>query len=144
MNKPETLTLAHRKTLVDMLGQYSDLRSKARSRSTERRYNSSSAFIQELGKAKGAPELVAEIERARLEIEKTTQKLDLLGFQLDRDSYLSFSSHAPKTFHTNLRKRLEEEFGPETEVNDRFDQAIVKIWTAPTLEEAQKIVQQLL
>ena len=97
----------------------------------------------QLVKDRSAVGLVKKIRLLRTKLEVLEKALSKIGFTCDEDS-IDTAYDAPKGFDkavetavTAARKKRDAEF-------QKFDRAIVRVWTVETVAEAREIVEGLL
>ena len=97
----------------------------------------------QIAKERGALALVKKIRSLKRKLEASEEALSKIGFTCDEDS-IDTAYDAPKGFDkavetavTAARKERDAEF-------QKFERAILRVWTVDTVAEAREIVEGLL
>ncbi len=147
-----TLTTPQRKALVDMLAMddWKDcLWRSAKKQYEETRNSKKLALVRQTAK-KEITDLIDSILSGRErksaiedELNDFERRLSKLGFSLDDEGEMSINSSSP--LRKVIDKRLDDELGTTDEVlTRRFEAAKFKLWTVPTAEEAERILEPFL
>ncbi len=140
-----TITAEQRKALADLLKPKGVARERALSALRDAESELRKSLVDEEAKKCGALALAQEI--ADLEKRKDDQEhtLSVLGFNVDSDdSEISLRYDAPRTLKNSIDGHVRNELGTERDIERKYDQAMTKVLTANTAEEAAKIVESLL
>ena len=149
--KQSILTVPQRKVLADMLNTntWEDcLWKSAKQKYEDSRNSMRLALVREAsGEAKELLDDLAAVREKIKSIEGEEARLELtlskLGFSVDSDGEVQI--HASSPLRKSIEKRLDSELGTINEVvNLPFERARVKVWTATTPEEAERILEPFL
>ncbi len=139
-----TITAEQRKALADLLKPNGVARGRALSTFRDAESELRKSLVDEEAKKCGALKLAQEI--ADLEKRKDDQEhtLSVLGFNVDSDDEISLRYNAPRTLRDSIDGRVRKQLGTERDIERKYDQAMTKVLTVNTAEEAAKIVESLL
>lgn len=140
-----TITAEQRKALADLLKPNGVARGRALSTFRDAESELRKSLVDEEAKKCGALELAREIvdlKKRRTDQERT---LEVFGFDIDSDDgEISLRYDAPRTLKNSIDGRVRKQLGTERDIERKYDQAMTKVLTANTAEEAAKIVESLL
>jgi len=140
-----TITAEQRRALTDLLKPNGVARERALSTLRDAEAELRKSLVDEEARKCGALDLAREI--ADLEKRKDDQErtLSALGFNVDpHDGEISLRYNPPRTLRNSIDGRMRKQLGTERDIERKYDQAITKVLTATTAEEAAKIVESLL
>lgn len=140
-----TITAEQRKAFADLLKPNGVARERAMSALHDTESELRQAFVDEEAGKCGAVELAREIvdlEKRKADREHTLQ---VLGFDADSgDGEISLRYDAPRSLRNAIAERVRKQLGTERDIQRKYDQAMTKVLTANTAEEAATIVEPLL
>ncbi len=102
------------------------------------------SLVDEEAKKCGALELAQEIADWEKRKDDQEHTLSVLGFNVDSEDGISLRYDAPRALRNSIDGRLRKQLGTERDIGRKYDQAMTKVLTANTAEEAAKIVESLL
>ncbi len=103
------------------------------------------SLIDEEAKKCGAVEIAREIVDLKKRQADQEHTLEGFGFNADSDDgEVSLRYDAPRTLKDSIDGRVRKQLGTERDIERKYDQAMTKVLTANTAEEAAKIVESLL
>jgi hypothetical protein len=141
------IDLKQREHLASFLEQ---AKREEKERLEEQDGGSKQSIINNLGKEKGADQLVAkdaELDEKMRTLESDSQQnqkdLEALGFDFN-NGHLSLRWDAPEELTKEVKRRFAEAQSPIEKSLKKYDLAIAKIWIAVSGEEMQKAVEGLI
>ena len=141
----QQLTAPQRKGLIDSLGEYGEIFSRARRKFEDARNAAKDGLVQAIAKEEGADKLFGDYKKLKAELDGVERRLDEIGFDADGNGHFTFNYNTPRSWHQRVEDALEDAFGTRQQVLDPiFETARVKLWLAATAEEAENIVEPLL
>jgi len=140
-----TITAEQRKALAELLKPNGVARERALSTFRDAESELRQSLVGEEAKKCGAVEIAREIADLEKRKDDREHALSVLGFHVDSsDGEISLRYNAPRTLKDAIDGRMRKELGTEQDIARKYDQAMTKVLTASTAEEAAKIVQSLL
>jgi hypothetical protein len=142
MEQLNQFTLAHRKAIADMFKADGSLREKALKQYNERRNSLEGDLLREYAEEHGAGKTIANLIKYRAEAAKCEEALRVIGLRLDKDG-IDTHYGAPDSLETSIKENIEKRIGTRESINDKYDEAMQKVWLLSTPEEIQKVVESL-
>ena len=142
MTNATQFSLANRKQLSDLLAdKYDSLRQRTRDKFRAKERQLREALIKEYAEKKGVTALTAQIAAAEAKIQELNGKLEVLGFELERDGSLDLRSSDSNPIRKTIDERVEKQLGTWSAIEARFDSAQVAMMTVASLEDAEKLLK---
>lgn len=140
-----TITTEQRKAFAELLKPNGAARERAMSALREAEADLRKSLIDEEAKKCGAVEIAREIVDLKKRQADQEHTLEGFGFNADSDDgEVSLRYDAPRTLKDSIDGRVRKQLGTERDIERKYDQAMTKVLTANTAEEAAKIVESLL
>jgi len=140
-----TITTEQRRAFADLLKPYGHARERAAAALREAEADLRRSLIEEEAKKCGAVEIAREIVALRTRQADHERTLGGFGFTVDsEDGDIALRYDAPRTLKHAIDGRVRKQLGTERDIERTYDQAMTKVLTANTAEEAARIVESLL
>jgi hypothetical protein len=144
MIQDQQLDSTQRQGLVELLEDHGDVWDQVFNKYHRDRNELRESILREFAGNEGCLPLLTEITELREKAQKAERALRSFGLALDSDGDLVTSDDAPESLTSYLEKRISHEIGARGDLATSFTQARLKLWTVPTTQAAEKIVEDLI
>jgi hypothetical protein len=154
IEKAQQFTVRQREVFAELLASARD---RKESELDSARDEAERIFIQKLANEKVAAQLLEAIKAAtetesaarkayedsQSELEKTTEELERVGFEVDSSGIFSLDRGAPKSVKNALDAYMRKLTSENQQKLHEYDVATLNVWAAKTAEEAKRFVEGL-